>query len=717
MSPYFHYSRTACGIPRVKVLGTKQDWLTLQRKVHSLATEVFAQDISTEKSLSTYLSRAETVIAKIHSSRDPKFWENMFAISGCYSGHTDMVIGWITLLYRNGRGVLEGGRCSGDDYYNYESHISTVSWKCKDTSKEFELRTGLLYSVINDHGQGELDKKFPWFEPQFGHVVLDKNFKMTAEQFQEYIDTVLKGADKRLWQTFFELLKDDPVMMDKGPGELKQRLNIARRQMEVWKKNSKDLELAELDLENSDFGSLIYMHTEDGDKHVIEKFIDDLVDFLQTMKIRKVVMAQSGVCAGEIAEGRLLRALIGNEVLEELTASCYACEDEYSAMNVVCEVLTHPKCRIRTLNVTGPRLKTADMVLLGNALMNSTAPIEHIAVTSADVMELADAIYLFSTKKNLKTFSITYPFTSFYGENAMKEIEISKRIYYAIRDSRTLEEVKLGPFGDLVDNSYKKQPIDVSDLFEDIAANLKLNTNLKALTIEKWQYDELLTDLVSVPSLRKITFQECPDAISLDFLDVTKNLESFTGSFDFTAEMVARLSSCLSDPACKIRELKIMGSNFANEDEDKLLTTLTKSFINNKSLTSLKISSLKYDDADRSFLDNIVEAMKNGMPLQDLDVEYFSKNPEDLEKLLAGLTHCRTLRQFKSDLSVVSEAGFNAVLQIVQHNTSLESFEANYYGWDEGDHLTLTNEQQNTLLKAAKALPFVHKFGINGVYL
>jgi hypothetical protein len=703
MSPYFHYARSACGIPRVKILGTKEDWQSLERKIHLLATEVFAQDISMEKSLSTYLSRVETVVRRIHTSRDPKFWERMFAISRCHSGHTDMVTGWISLLYKNGNGDIDRG-CCGNDYYNYDSHISTVSWKCHETSKEFELRTGLLYSVINE-GKDELDRKFPWFEPQFGHVVFDKNFKMTADQFQQYIDTTLKNYDKRLFQHFFEVLKDDPMIIDKGPNELKQRLEIARRQLEYWKKNCKDMTMDELDLENSDFGDLINQSAEDKDKPVIEKFIKQLVEFLQTMKIPKIVMASSGVY-----EKELLRALIGNEVVVHLSASC----DNYETtdtMGELCELLAHPKCQVRTLIVNGQRLNSEDLNLLGKALMNTTAPIEHFQVTSVEGMELADAIYFFATKKNLKSFSIQYPNNHFDDDNE-GQIDVMKRLYGAIRDSRSLEEVKISYFGDrrIDTKSYKTYPMDVTDLYDEVAENLKLNSNLKELTIEKWMYShELLTKMLSVPSLQRIKFVSCEGFIPLEFLDVTKNLESIGGGLKLTTSSAEKLSRFLADPQCKLNTL-----NIDTKFDEETLHIFINGFINNKSLTSLNLDSVGFGDTN--FFETILAAIKNGAPIQDLSLSYTSKSSEDLEQLLIGLVAIgyKNLRRFVTNLPIITEAGFNAVLQIIHLNQSLIEFEVDFYGWGGKQLLMLTEDQENLLCSATKTLPNLEKFGVNG---
>jgi hypothetical protein len=150
MSPYFHYMNTRCGIPRIKVLGSQQDWISLETKVYRMATEVFNQ-VGDEK-LTKYIFGAQEIVRQMRTETDPSFWGRIFAIDRCRSGHTDLVVGWITSLFRKG----------ADDFYKYESHISSVEWTNLETGNEYQLRTGLLYSVIHE-GESELDKQFPWY--------------------------------------------------------------------------------------------------------------------------------------------------------------------------------------------------------------------------------------------------------------------------------------------------------------------------------------------------------------------------------------------------------------------------------------------------------------------------------------------------------------------------------------------------------------------------
>lgn len=172
MSPYYDYITSSCGIPRVKVLGTKQDWQLLEQKVHRMRTEVFSHDLTTDKLLSVYLQGVEHQIRLIHTSRSVDFWRDMFSINRCGSGHTDQVKGWICLFYRDSYQKRDKTRVvyMGKDFFNYESHVSEVTWKNIDTQRKFKLSTGLFYSNVVK-GTDPLDNNYPWLEPQFAHLI------------------------------------------------------------------------------------------------------------------------------------------------------------------------------------------------------------------------------------------------------------------------------------------------------------------------------------------------------------------------------------------------------------------------------------------------------------------------------------------------------------------------------------------------------------------
>lgn len=142
MSAYYSYFNTLCGIPRIRVLGTKQDWVELEEKVKHWREKVFVG----QADVAAFLKKAQEMIHDIHTRREPSFWESMFAINHCHSGHTDVVEGWIVRMYRKGYAHKRGGKLfwEGDDYYNYDSHISTITWQNLETEQSYSLHSGMV---------------------------------------------------------------------------------------------------------------------------------------------------------------------------------------------------------------------------------------------------------------------------------------------------------------------------------------------------------------------------------------------------------------------------------------------------------------------------------------------------------------------------------------------------------------------------------------------
>ena len=121
-----------------------------------------------------------------------------------------MVEGWITQLYRNGHEQQHRGSVSftGNDFYNYESHVSTVKYQTKqnknknknktkqrlslvgtrytsiETDRKFELFAGLLYSLY----EVSENEKFPFLRPQFAHVIREvhDDVPLSWDSYEKY---------------------------------------------------------------------------------------------------------------------------------------------------------------------------------------------------------------------------------------------------------------------------------------------------------------------------------------------------------------------------------------------------------------------------------------------------------------------------------------------------------------------------------------------------
>lgn len=92
-SPYYAYRvSTLCGIPRIRLNGTPDDWMTLVRNTTILSERV--------PGLDSWFAELIPVLQKIHAAaegeRDLDFWQSIYKVSGGSGG--PYVSGWITTL-------------------------------------------------------------------------------------------------------------------------------------------------------------------------------------------------------------------------------------------------------------------------------------------------------------------------------------------------------------------------------------------------------------------------------------------------------------------------------------------------------------------------------------------------------------------------------------------------------------------------------------------
>jgi len=136
-SPYYNYSMYLCGFNKIKVLGNVTDYELMRTKVGTLSF------IFNSTPVDTYLTKVHAVIQSIIDEfNDEKFWQEMFYIEHCGSGHQEEAKGWFTDLYHTYPRL--GYVC------NFPTHLSIVEYKNITTGKSFVMKSGLLSSVIED---------------------------------------------------------------------------------------------------------------------------------------------------------------------------------------------------------------------------------------------------------------------------------------------------------------------------------------------------------------------------------------------------------------------------------------------------------------------------------------------------------------------------------------------------------------------------------------
>lgn len=138
VSPYYNYCTLLCGIPKIKILGEKEDWLTLVEKIQGL------KNIFEKTPLVKYLEGCYTKAIELYDAicgtNTIQFFKDIFKIFSCGSG-SDEVNGWIlSFLMNNPR------RMDADDL---PSHISSMHYKNLNTGREFDLYSGIFFSTLD----------------------------------------------------------------------------------------------------------------------------------------------------------------------------------------------------------------------------------------------------------------------------------------------------------------------------------------------------------------------------------------------------------------------------------------------------------------------------------------------------------------------------------------------------------------------------------------
>ena len=188
MSPYYQYSTMLCGISKVRLGGTTDDWRLLQRSWSEIA--VLLLDLSTDAEaewlvkvgilvggitvealvLDDKKDEAATLIAENDrlsrclrrgtwdSEVSRPFWRSMFRIDSCGSGH-EVVRGWFTDLF------YEPTLAPRDrSIYGFTGQSAMVEYTNLDTSRRFRAVHGLFTSELDEAG---------YLVPEFGQMVLE----------------------------------------------------------------------------------------------------------------------------------------------------------------------------------------------------------------------------------------------------------------------------------------------------------------------------------------------------------------------------------------------------------------------------------------------------------------------------------------------------------------------------------------------------------------
>jgi hypothetical protein len=143
-SPFFNYSTYLCGIPRLKILGTKEDWVLFRNSLNE--TKAIFDKVDNDQMVAHYLNKVWGTIGKIidvfEESVDVDFFKSIFEVTPCGSGHQEEISGWITNFFMT---VPETAYVE-----NFLTCVSRMQYKNIETQRHFRLSVGLFASKFED---------------------------------------------------------------------------------------------------------------------------------------------------------------------------------------------------------------------------------------------------------------------------------------------------------------------------------------------------------------------------------------------------------------------------------------------------------------------------------------------------------------------------------------------------------------------------------------
>lgn len=157
VSPYYDYCMMCCGIPRIRVEGTREDWT----KLHEKWVNVVALLKLTKKEQIDWAKSVADVLHELAYFRPVQsFWKDMFYHERCGSGSDMEVRGWFARLYLKQPELAKA--C------NFATCISEIKYKNLETQKNYVMKQGCFT------GTYEVFDGVQFLVPQYNWVVMEQ---------------------------------------------------------------------------------------------------------------------------------------------------------------------------------------------------------------------------------------------------------------------------------------------------------------------------------------------------------------------------------------------------------------------------------------------------------------------------------------------------------------------------------------------------------------
>jgi hypothetical protein len=152
VSPYYNYMMFMCGFNKIKVLGDINDYNKMIENINTLI-EIFSKSSKMIKYLNKVKKEIVNIILNFNNA---EYWNKIFYLKQCGSGHQTEVKGWITEFFSK---IIDPQYVS-----NFNTHISEINYKNLSTGKDYIMRVGLLSSIIEDD----------YLVPSYEYVIIEK---------------------------------------------------------------------------------------------------------------------------------------------------------------------------------------------------------------------------------------------------------------------------------------------------------------------------------------------------------------------------------------------------------------------------------------------------------------------------------------------------------------------------------------------------------------
>jgi len=140
VSPYYNYSMLMCGISKVRVEGTVQDWDNLLGHLDAVAARL--------DKAAAWFARIRPHLQKIRAAVagevDVDFWKRIYTETRCGSGSQVLVSGWFADF------AMVKPQLAYPE--NFPPHISNVEVTQVETGRKYKFSTGILHATLDESG-------------------------------------------------------------------------------------------------------------------------------------------------------------------------------------------------------------------------------------------------------------------------------------------------------------------------------------------------------------------------------------------------------------------------------------------------------------------------------------------------------------------------------------------------------------------------------------